>query len=206
MAACSFEAMDDMTELAATDEMPASKIEHLASEEVLDALDSLSIDEKVRLRLIERRHLAGTDFAEGELYCEAVCRAVVGTRLCPRGTVFVAFLAQTMRSIASHRRKRLRREDSLTKSDGSGSVREREVLSDDLDPEELLIEQETDAVDTIAAIHACFEDDEEAQMVLLGWADGKKGKDLRELVGVDQPALDYIIKRVRRLRTKRYPK
>ena len=33
----------------------------------------------------------------------------------------------------------------------------------------------------------------------------RRGKELRDFVGVDQTALDYAIKRVRRTMTKRYP-
>ena len=52
--------------------------------------------------------------------------------------------------------------------------------------------------DTVGAIHGCFEGDEQAQMVVLGWSEGYRGKELRDFVGVDQAALDYAIKRIRR--------
>jgi hypothetical protein len=89
-----------------------SETEHLAPEEVLEKLDSLSAADKLRLRLIERRRRGGTDFQENELYSEAVCQAVVGERKCPKDESFVAFLAQSMRSIASHRREALARTES----------------------------------------------------------------------------------------------
>jgi len=99
---------------------PESK--HLAPEEVLERLDSLSPQDKRRLKLIELRRLSGTDFKEGLLYQEAVCQAILGERRCPREVSFVAFLAQSMRSIASHRRKELARQVPITKVDGSGSL------------------------------------------------------------------------------------
>ena len=71
------------------------------------------------------------------------------------------------------------------------------------DPEQILIEQESE--DTVSAIQGCFDGDEQAQMLVLGWSEGCRGKELRELVGVDQAALDYVIKRVRRAMLKRYP-
>jgi hypothetical protein len=67
----------------------------------------------------------------------------------------------------------------------------------------MLIERESE--DTVVAIHDCFEGDEQAQMVVLGWSEGYRGKELRDFVGVDQAALDYAIKRIRRTMTKRYP-
>ena len=98
--------MDDVTETSISGEAPQPETKHLAPEEVLEKLDSLSGEDKMRLRLIEQRRLGGTDFKEGELYQEAVCQAIVGERNCPRDESFVAFLAQSMRSIASHRRAR----------------------------------------------------------------------------------------------------
>src|SRR5829696_3954837 len=47
---------------------------HLASEEVLEQLDSLPDEDKRRPKLIELRRLSGTDFSEGLLYQEAVCQ------------------------------------------------------------------------------------------------------------------------------------
>jgi hypothetical protein len=95
---------------------------HLASEEVLERLDSLSPEDKRRLKLIELRRLSGTDFKEGLLYQEALCQAILGERRCPREVSFVALLAQSMRSIASHRRRELARQVPITKVDGSGKL------------------------------------------------------------------------------------
>ena len=183
---------------------PATTEKHLAPEEVLEKLDSMSVDDKLRLRLIERRRLGGTDFQEGELYKEAVCQAIVGERLCPRDVAFIAFLAQSMRSIASHRRVARARLDSLTDVDGAGNVVEIQVASAQLDPEASLIEQES--TDTVTAIYVCFEGDDEAQLVVMAIAGGKKGKELRDEIGVDQAAYDYIMKRIKRVMTKKYPK
>src|ERR1700730_4863159 len=106
-----------------------SETEHLAPEELLEKLASLSADDKRRLRLIERRRRGGTDFRENELYSEAVCQAVVGERNCPKDESFVAFLAQSMRSIASHRREALARTESLTRVDDGRGGAERQVAS-----------------------------------------------------------------------------
>jgi hypothetical protein len=63
---------------------PESK--HLAPEEVLERLDSLSPEDKRRLKLIEVRRFAGTDFKEGLLYQEAICQAILGERRCSSST------------------------------------------------------------------------------------------------------------------------
>ena len=179
---------------------PESK--HLAPEEVLERLDSLSPEDKRRLKLIELRRLSGTDFKEGLLYQEAVCQAILGERRCPRE--FVAFLAQSMRSIASHQRKELARQVPITKVDGSGNLIELPIAADQLDPEEMLIERE--AADVVAEIYELLEGDDEAQLTVLAIADGKKGKELRHELGIDQAGYDYIMKRIRRAVAKKYPK
>lgn len=195
--------MDDMSESSSAGK-PAATERHLAPEEVLEKLDSMSVDDKLKLRLIERRRLGGTDFQEGELYKEAVCQAIIGERLCPRDVVFIGFLAQSMRSIASHRRVARARLESMTDVDSAGNVVEMQVASSQLDPEAFLIEQES--TDTVTAIHECFEGDDEAQLVIMALAGGKKGKPLRDEIGVDQAAYDYIMKRIKRVMTKKYPK
>jgi hypothetical protein len=203
MRAWDSEVVDDMSESSIAKKTAATE-KHLAPEEVLEKLDSMSVDDKLRLRLIERRRLGGTDFQEGELYKEAVCQAVVGERVCPLDVMFIAFLAQSMRSIASHRRKARARLESMTGVDNAGNTVEMQVASEQLDPEALLVEQES--TDTVTAIYECFEGDDEAQLVILAIAGGTKGKALRDEIGVDQVAYDYIMKRVKRVMSKKYPK
>jgi DNA-directed RNA polymerase specialized sigma24 family protein len=142
--------------------------------------------------------------APGELYKEAVCQAIVRQRNCPRGESFIAFLAQSMRGIASHRRAALKKQVPLEKADRSGKVSELQIASDQLDPEATLIERE--AVDIVSHIYDCLDGDEQAQLVILAISEGKKGKELRDAVGIDQAAFDYIMKRIRKVMRKRYPK
>jgi hypothetical protein len=194
--------MDDMSGSPKGSTASVSETEHLAPEEVLEKLDSMSADDKRRLRLIERRRRGGTDFGENELYSEAVCQAVVGERRCPKDESFVAFLAQSMRSIASHRREALARTESLTKEDGRvGGARQ--VASDGLDPEAVLIEKQSE--DTIKVIYDALEGDEEAQLAVIAIAGPNKGKALRDEIGVDQAGYDYIMKRIRKILGRKFP-
>ena len=179
-----------------------SETEHLASEEVLEKLDSMSADDKRRLRLIERRRRGGTDFGENELYSEAVCQAIIGERRCPRDESFIAFLAQSMRSIASHRREALARTESLTEGD-QGVGAERQVTSGGLDPEALLIEKQSE--DTIRMIYDALEGDEQAQLAVIAISGPNKGKALRDEIGVDQAGYDYIMRRIRKTLGKKFP-
>jgi len=183
---------------------PAS--EHLTADEIIAALDALTSDDKLRLHLIERGYLSGTDFKPGDLVHEAMSRAIVGLRRCPRDVALMAFLAQTMRSVTHHERKRraaLRRAEKALKPGQRDDRTPSEGKSDDLSPEDHLLEKE--ARDLIQAMHSHFVGDEQAQLVLMGWADGLRGHDLRSTTGLDQAALDYAIKRIRRRLKKLYP-
>ncbi|MGY3532204.1 sigma-70 family RNA polymerase sigma factor [Bradyrhizobium sp. USDA 4452] len=195
--------MDDKSGSPKGGVIAATETKHFAPEEVLEKLDSMSADDKRKLRLIERRRRGGTDFQENELYCEALTQAIVGQRHCPREESFVAFLAQSMRSIASHRRKALGRKESLT-SDGRGhDGGEKQVASDQLDPEALLIEKQ--AEDVIKVIYEALEGDEEAQLAVIAISGQNRGKALRDEIGVDQAGYDYIMKRIRRTLAKKLP-
>jgi DNA-directed RNA polymerase specialized sigma24 family protein len=177
----------------------------LDAEEVVAAIDALSAADKLKLREIERFRRRGTDLKEGDLLREAMCATILGDRNCPRRTPMMAFLVQTMRSMAGHYRKKLAREiaDGGASQDRAESGAAVVFAAAAPNPEESLIERE--GVDTVAAIQACFEGDEEAQMVVLGWSGGYRGKELRDFVGIEQDALDYAAKRIRRAMTKRYP-
>ena len=182
---------------------PAASGKFLDSEDISEAFDSLSPENRLKLYEIERIALRGTDLSPGDLLHEALSAAIMGDRKCPRDVPFMAFIVQTMRSIASHHREKRRREpaDGGAAQEAQGA---RPVFSTvTSDPEQMLIERESE--DTVGAIHDCFEGDEQAQMVVLGWSEGYRGKELRDFVGVDQAALDYAIKRIRRSMTKRYP-
>jgi DNA-directed RNA polymerase specialized sigma24 family protein len=177
---------------------------HLSPEEVVERIDSLTADELQRLWIIERRRIDGTDFGERMLFQEAVCQAILGERRCPRDVSFVAFLAQSMRSVASHRRERLSRQ--VPANDDAVPQRRAGVslTTDQLDPEQTLIEREAD--DIVKVMTDLLEGDDEAQLTIMAIVDGKKGKELRDELGIDQPRFDYIMKRIKRAAAKEYPK
>jgi DNA-directed RNA polymerase specialized sigma24 family protein len=176
----------------------------LDSEEIVEAFKALSAEDRLKLLEIERVYLRRTDLSPGDLLHEALCSAIMGDRNCPRDEVFMAFLVQSMRSIASHHLERHLREaadgGASAEVDGAQVIFSAPILS----PEQILLDdQESHSV--VTAIQGCFEGDYQAQMLILGWTEGYRGKELRDLIGVDQAALDYLIKRVRRTMTNRYP-
>lgn len=203
--------MEDASGSTANPLEPPPAEDVLSSEEILSALDSLCADDKNRLALIEARHLTDTDFAKGDLLHEATGAALLQIRKCPRGESFVAFLAESMRSIASHRRERLAKQVEIETDGQSGpakGTRTAKLISPDPSPEAVVLEMEehgqTAAV--LQDLMAEFKDDEEAQLVLIGWGEDLRGRALREAVGVDQSQIDYIIKTHPPLGEKAIPK
>jgi DNA-directed RNA polymerase specialized sigma24 family protein len=200
--------MHDVTEPPMTGPAPADA-EHLGYDEVIAAVEALSALDQARLDRLELRHLGGTDFAEGDLLHDAVCAAILGDKKCPRTTPFIAFLAQSMRNIAGRQRRKLRRHVPL--ADGSthdDEDEEFELEDGKPNPEQQVMQIQNDkrAAEVWAVLEPHYRDDEQIQMVLLGWEESIKGKELREFVGVTQDQLDYITKRIRRISAKHYPK
>ena len=169
----------------------------LGADEIIAAFEALSPDDKLKLAAIEAIRRRGTGFGPGELIHEAVCRALTGGRNCPRGVAFMAFLAMSMRSIAGHDRKQRGRMDPGTAEGDADPPATGPSPEDDL-------MQKQDAA-AVQAIHGCFNDDPEAQLVLLGWQDGLRGAELREATGLDQWQLDYAIRRIRTRMRQAYP-
>jgi DNA-directed RNA polymerase specialized sigma24 family protein len=186
-----------MPDAAATGNAP--KQDCLSSDEISAAFDGLSPDDRLKLRLIENHLLGGTGMSKGDLVHEAVCRSLTGRRNCPRHINFMAFLVETMKSIASHAREKRRRSPPVGELDAT-SITEASDIALALSPEDQLIEKSR-----LQEIYGHFEDDGEAGLVLLGLADGLRGKELREFTGLDQPGLDYALKRIRKRMRNLYP-
>lgn len=82
-----------------------SKVQQTATPgEVRAALLGLSAADSVRLKQIAKLRAAGISMDWADLLNEAFARALSGQRQWPAGVAFVAFIAQTMRSIASDER------------------------------------------------------------------------------------------------------
>src|SRR5262245_61387599 len=168
----------------------------LSTDEFIGTLEALSPHDKLKLDAIEGIRRRGTGFGERELLHEAICRTLLGERNCPRDVPIIAFMVETMRSIAGHdRKRRLGSVGGHAEPGDEGKGPEREPATASPSPEdELLRKEETAAVQ---AIFGEFDDDSDAQLVLLGWQDELRGAALREATGLNQGQLDYAIRRIR---------
>ncbi|MDP2374402.1 sigma-70 family RNA polymerase sigma factor [Reyranella sp.] len=169
----------------------------MSVDEVRTAIDHLTADEMLKLHLIERRLLGGTGMSKGDLVHEAICKALLGARQWPRNEPVMACIVMTMKSLASHARD--------TERSAQEAEPEVALMTPPVTPTPDASLAQSDRKAAIEAINAALTGDEEAQLVLLGWADSLRGKPLRDLVGCDQAALDYAIKRVRQKAMILYP-
>ncbi|MDE5464898.1 hypothetical protein [Bradyrhizobium sp. CSS354] len=195
--------MDDIS--VPPPEVSASATEHLTYDKVASALDGLTPLDLARLDAVERRYLGGTDFAEGDLLQEAMCSALFEEKRCPRITRFIVFLVQSMRNIAGHRRDHLQQQVPIEDVTTGGRKSKFELKASGPSPEDAAIraEQDRGALEVCAALNSA---DEEMSMVLLGWENDMRGETLRDFLGVDQARLDYVIKKIRRIARREYPK
>lgn len=177
----------------------------LSREELITAYGRLSAADKLKLDQIEAIRRGGTGFEPGELLHRALCSGVLGERHCPRSLPLIVFLAQAMRSMASHERERLSKLVSLHEVPREGQSDACPVLKQVDALAVVEMERKTRSAEVIDEILAIFKDDEKCQLILMGWIEGYRGEALRELTGLDQGGLDYAIRRIRSKMKKLYP-
>jgi hypothetical protein len=184
----------------APDGEASSAVVYLDATEILAAFQALSGGEKLKLGVVDARLRGETAYEPTELLRESLTRALLGRRRCPRDVPFMAFMVETMRSIAFHDRQRRAKNETFEDCSETSPAPSAMSGARPPTPEETMMSDET-----VRTIHAHFDGDEKAGMLLLGWGADLKGKDLCEFVGEDQPGLDYLIKRVRRSMNRLYP-
>jgi DNA-directed RNA polymerase specialized sigma24 family protein len=178
-----------------------AQLDDLASTtDVATALLSLTDADTVRLKRIAQLRTAGLVAIEWkDLINEAVSRALGETRRWPRSVPFIAFLAQTMRSIANEEWRRLHQEKVTLESDLGSSHSEGELMTLDVLAENAVHpEREVLARKTLEEIEALFKDDLEALATLNGLAGGLTPYEIQIKGGMSQTQYASSQKRIRR--------
>lgn len=176
---------------------------HWTREEFREWLDAnlTSETDKKRWILASARLLKGLPVPPGDLLSETILRALSGARNFNRGHPIEANLHEAMRSIASSWHKAHKRKPEISFDDLIGSE------SDAQDPLEVFLapddmqsspEEELAFKEEMEAILTLFDDREDAQLVVLGRADGLQGKALAEFAGIDQAKLAGVLRVITR--------
>lgn len=185
--------------------------EMLSCDEMRQAIAALSEAELLKLERIAKWLSAGRSITADDLLQEAVCRALEGIRNCPRDVAVVRFLANAMKSLVSAHGKAamidpIALATPVATLDDDGD--EKDALTDVADrapsPEQQLVEE--DAAEKMkVALHRLFEDDAEAELVLLDIFAGLTAEETRADLNLDETTYATIRRRIRRRINQRYP-
>ncbi len=187
-----------------------------------DAVSAMTRPERLRLSAMSRVLEGSSGMTGDDLIQEAYARALEGIRTWPHDVPVVSFMIGIMKSIASSARETeaLARRVKVVPFRGAIPSQPDALLTPtgelfDLhqaprNPEEILIGLEDDEAETSRLrahrdqLLAVFEDDDEAQLLVMGKMDGLKGEDLRDATGLsgDQFATKYkkVARRIEALR------
>jgi|HubBroStandDraft_4_1064222.scaffolds.fasta_scaffold57373_2 hypothetical protein len=162
--------------IAAEDEPQAAR---LSRSEVIEAIRTLTEAEKITLLKIAKIYSRTTSFGHDDLFQEAVCRLIGGSRALPREAPFLSVLVGVMRSIAWQWR-----------SEAHESV-------DELPDPRCA---ETSAIASIDAVKTVdfFADDPIAQKIVVAMMDGARGEELQHLSGLSKVEYETKRRKIRR--------
>jgi hypothetical protein len=151
----------------------------LSRSEVIAAVRGLTKAEKITLMKIARIYARMTPFGHDDLFQEAVCRLLGGTRALPREASVLSVLIGAMRSIAWQWR------------------------SEAHEPSEDLADPRCGEATAIASIDAAkvvewFADDPIAQKIVIGMMDGARGEELLGLSGLGKVEYESKRRKIRR--------
>ncbi len=174
--------------------------------QIEEALTGLSNADLLRLKRIAQLRTYGLPEMNWEdLLQEAIARALAGSRVWPSEVPFLAFLVQTMRSIANEAWLSARRADVALESDfesGKTSSDAREFRLEEVATNEVDPEREAMASDALRWIEAFFAEDSDATAVLAGLAQGLSPQETQIQSGMTPSRYEAAQKRIRRKLTK----
>lgn len=173
---------------------------YASTQEVEGALVTLSSANKARLRYAAQlRSIGLTGVGWEDLLSEAAARALSGARRWPKDVPFVAFMMQTVRSIASEEWHRLSMRGETLESDlhtndhNHGESVLAELALDTLSPERI-----AQARSALREIEEFFTDDPEALSVIRGLALGHSPEETQVEAGMSAVSYASTQRRIRR--------
>lgn len=185
--------------------------DRLTEDEMRQAVTALSDVELLKLEraavwLTSRRSISPDDLLQ-----EAICRSLEGTRRCPREVRFVAFLINAMRSILSSHQKAsagdpIELSTSISAlSEGDDEIDPLASIRDNAPTPEQQLLAEDEANQMKAALHRLFDNDPEAELVLLDIFAGLSAEETRTDLQLDETEYATIRRRIRRRINQHYP-
>ncbi len=178
-------------------------LEHATDSEVEAGIRALSDADALRLRRVadyRARMLVGLGLGMGaeDLLQEAICRSVSGKadrRRWSKKVSFVKHLMETMRSIANHAPDELKGGTVVAVGSNDAAGESEGVVLTSTTPDGLRVAAINEQ---IAVIAARFADDDEVGLVLEGLANGMKGPEIQQDLGITETQYETIMVRLRR--------
>ena len=180
------------------------------------AVSALTYAEQARLAKVARLLEGNTGLSWQDLYHQAYVDSLDFSRSWPEGVDVVKFLIETMRSIASTRRRSMALARKVTAASPTekspanvggiltdkGKVFQLHPVPETAEEELIRREDEKVAEDWIRKRHDelldLFNDDESAQLMVLGMLDGLRGKELMAATELDEIQFASKYKKVHR--------
>lgn len=171
-------------------------VQYATAGEVRAALLGLSAADSVRLKQIGKLRAAGTGLEWTDLLNEAFARALGGQRQWPVDVSFVAFIAQTMRSIAHDEREARKVVVSMDEA-RSGEASER-IDGEAVPVSEITPEREVSARQRLGQVEALFQDDDVALGILVATAEERTPEAIQEEMGLSATQYASALRKIRR--------
>ncbi len=169
---------------------------------VESAWRGLSAQDHIRLKRIAQVRAFGLpDMEWQDLVQEAVTRTLSGSRKWPSDVPFLAFLAQTMRSIANEQWLLRNRRNEVSQSDFSEGEKQESAIFGYLDSvavDHISPERQLLATRAITDLENYFAEDAEALLLLRGIAEGSTPVELQQAYGLTKTKYESAQKRIRR--------
>lgn len=171
---------------------------HASTAEVQAAFVTLSNADLIRLKQIAQLRSAGLSTITWEdLVNEAVVRSLAGARRWPRLIPFIAFLAQTIRSIANEEWRRLDHEQTSVEADLKSNIDDDQPIAH-LAFDSITPEREVSARKALNDIDTLFKDDLEAKSILHGFAQGATPEQIQAATSLTSTQYASAQRRIRR--------
>lgn len=180
-------------------EPPSDRLSHA---EVDSQLRAMSGADWARALSLARMRAAGlTDWTGETLLAEALVKLLEGDRVWQPGVPPLVTLKVVMHSIASNIRKKEANapiDQFLTVEVGAGDSNEDDMPQGVPAVDCRTPEQIVDARSQLAAIEKLVAGDEDAEMILMAWSEGLRGKQAAEDLGFDMKRYDAARQRLLR--------
>lgn len=180
-------------------ESVAAPQDYASASECNAAIAALTDPDLVRLKQIAKLRAVGVPGMTWEdLFSEAVARTLDGDRMWPKTVPLVAFLAQTMRSIASDERRRGGKSGVILESDLHSHEDEKDVRLDDLAIDSVTPERDLAARQALRTIERHFGGDPVVLAILEGAAAGFSPAEIQARSAMSETEYASAQRRIRR--------